>query len=89
MPWTWIALWIAVASTLAFAATAFDKHRARKRGWRIPEARLLGLALLGGSPGLIAGMLVFRHKTAKASFWIAAVAIAAAHLGLAVLILAG
>jgi uncharacterized membrane protein YsdA (DUF1294 family) len=29
------------------------------------------MAFLGGSPGLIAAMLIFRHKTAKTSFQLA------------------
>ncbi len=40
-----------------------DKAKARRRAFRIPEARLFGIALLGGSLGSIAGMYVFRHKT--------------------------
>lgn len=40
-----------------------DKAKARRRAFRIPEARLFGIALLGGSLGSIAGMYFFRHKT--------------------------
>lgn len=40
-----------------------DKARARKKAWRIPEARLFFIALIGGSAGSIAGMYFFRHKT--------------------------
>jgi uncharacterized membrane protein YsdA (DUF1294 family) len=74
--------WIAAVSVATFAATAYDKYRARKGHWRVPEARLLTLALIGGSPGLIAGMLLFRHKTSKLSFRIAAGAIVVLHLAL-------
>lgn len=74
--------WIAVLSVVTFGVTALDKHRARKGQWRIPEARLLTLALVGGSPGLFAGMFLFRHKTSKLSFRIAAGAIAVLHIGL-------
>ncbi len=42
-----------------------DKARAKKRGFRIPEATLFVVALIGGSIGTIAGMLFFRHKTRK------------------------
>lgn len=36
--------------------------------WRIPERTLFTLALLGGSPGAILGMLVFHHKTKHIKF---------------------
>lgn len=40
-----------------------DKRRAIRHEWRIPEATLFLIALLGGSMGSIAGMQLFRHKT--------------------------
>ena len=40
-----------------------DKKRAIKKAWRIPEATLFLVALVGGSIGTIAGMYLFRHKT--------------------------
>jgi uncharacterized membrane protein YsdA (DUF1294 family) len=40
-----------------------DKRRAVKHAYRIPEANLFVIALLGGSIGSIAGMYIFHHKT--------------------------
>ena len=40
-----------------------DKRRASKRAFRIPEATLFLIALIGGSIGSIIGMYTFRHKT--------------------------
>ena len=40
-----------------------DKYRAIRRRWRIPEATLFILALVGGACGGTVGMYSFRHKT--------------------------
>ena len=45
-----------------------DKVKAKKKRWRIPEATLMLTALLGGSPGALAGMYTFRHKTKHLKF---------------------
>ncbi|MGE3310373.1 MAG: DUF1294 domain-containing protein [Limisphaerales bacterium] len=78
-----IPYWIGLVSLVTLGAMALDKHRALRGRWRIPESRLLALALLGGSPGLIAGMLLFRHKVSKTSFRLAAAAIVVVQLGIA------
>jgi uncharacterized membrane protein YsdA (DUF1294 family) len=67
---------IAVAAGIAAAAInlltifafALDKRRAIHGGWRVRESTLLGLALLGGSPGAIWARRRFRHKTRKRPF---------------------
>ena len=45
-----------------------DKRRAQKNMRRIPEATLFLAAVLGGSPGIMLGMRLFRHKTLHTSF---------------------
>lgn len=66
----WLLAWVATASVIAFAAAVIDKARARARpmGRRVREATLLGLAFVGGSPGLVLAMLVARHMVRKGSF---------------------
>jgi len=45
-----------------------DKARSIAGSWRIPESDLLGLALIGGSPGAFLARHLFRHKTRKEPF---------------------
>ena len=61
-------VYILCVSIIAFAAYGIDKRKAEKNKWRIPESVLIMLAVLGGSVGALAGMLVFHHKTKKAEF---------------------
>ena len=56
-----------------FLLFGYDKLQAKRGGWRIPEKVLLGLSLVGGGIGGLAGMLVFRHKTRKNVFWLATI----------------
>ena len=53
---------------IAFCLYGADKRRAKKGMWRIPERRLIGAAVLGGSLGALAGMRVFHHKTLHRKF---------------------
>lgn len=45
-----------------------DKQRAIDGDQRIPEADLLALALVGGSPGALLARKWFRHKTRRSHF---------------------
>ena len=57
-----------VINVITFAAFGLDKRKAKKRKFRIRESVLLGLALIGGSFGAMAGMFLFHHKTRKPAF---------------------
>lgn len=57
-------------NVLAFGLYAMDKRNACYGYRRIPEAVLLGLAVLGGAYGAGMGMLLFRHKTRHTAFCI-------------------
>ncbi|HJC34652.1 DUF1294 domain-containing protein [Mediterraneibacter glycyrrhizinilyticus] len=66
-----ILIWyLSVINFTTWAAYGLDKGRAKSGKWRIPERTLLLLALIGGSLGALAGMIMFRHKTRKAKFFI-------------------
>ena len=58
----------ALMSIAAFLAYATDKHAAQTGRWRIPEANLHVLELLGGWPGALFSQRVLRHKTCKAGY---------------------
>ena len=59
---------LAVMSVVAAATFAWDKRRARAGARRVPEARLLGLALCGGGCGAWWAMQRVRHKTRHLRF---------------------
>jgi len=55
--------YLIIVNLAGFAAMGIDKHKARAGSYRIPEATLFILALIGGSIGSVVGMFFFRHKT--------------------------
>lgn len=80
-------VYLLAINLLDFVLCGADKHRARRGKWRIRERTLLGLAALGGSVGLLAGMRMFHHKTLKPAFQYGAPAILVVQLGLAVFVM--
>ena len=83
-PLAWVAGW----TLPAFAMYGIDKRQAQRAGWRVPEAVLHGLALVGGVIGAWAGRAVFHHKTSKPIFTVVltAASILWAAIALAVLL---
>ena len=75
--------WTAVFGAWAFVLFGFDKWRAGRGGQRVAEATLCWVSALGGWPGGLLGILVFRHKSAKPAFRLK---FAAAFLGWAALV---
>lgn len=64
----WLASWLIALNVVTLAYFGYDKAQARKAARRVPEAVLHTQAALGGSPGALAGMLLFRHKTIDGPF---------------------
>ncbi|HML75164.1 MAG TPA: DUF1294 domain-containing protein [Anaerohalosphaeraceae bacterium] len=77
-------IYLITLSFVTFLFYGYDKHQAVRHGGRIPEAVLNGLALAGGTPGALAGQVVFRHKTRKLSFRAVFIMIAVVQTGLIV-----
>ena len=63
-----ILIYFVVINLVAFFLFGIDKWRARNNAWRISEAALFLVALLGGSVGAKIGMHVWHHKTQHLSF---------------------
>ena len=58
-----LGIYLLILNILGFAFMGIDKRRAIRSAFRIPEATLFAIAILGGSIGSILGMHLFRHKT--------------------------
>ena len=61
--WLILLIYLAAVNLFGLIIMGVDKSRAKRRKWRIPEATLFLVAIIGGSIGSIAGMYLFRHKT--------------------------
>lgn len=66
-----VELYVLFINILSFLLYGFDKLQAirtSKEISRVPEVRLLSIALIGGSIGAILAMIIFRHKIKKFNF---------------------
>jgi len=61
-------VYLLLINAAGFLLMLADKHKARKKLWRIPEATLLLIAVFGGSIGSLLGIYTFRHKTRHLKF---------------------
>ena len=55
-------------NALSFILFGLDKYKAKKGKWRISEAMLLMMAVIGGSIGAWGGMRLWHHKTMHKKF---------------------
>ena len=63
-----ILIYLIAINVVTFFAYGIDKWKAKRSKWRIQEATLLGLAVIGGSIGALLGMKVWHHKTMHKKF---------------------
>ena len=61
-------IYLIFINLLSFVLFAVDKHKAKKKAYRIRESVLLFTAFTGGALGALLSMLIFRHKTQKIKF---------------------
>lgn len=67
---------------IGFSIMGIDKKKAIRNAYRIPEASLFFVALIGGALGTTLGMRFFRHKTKHWYFVVGMPAIFFAQLAL-------
>ncbi len=82
-----ILVYLLLINAAGFLLMLWDKRKAKKNLWRIPEKVLLGCALIGGSFGCLLGMRAARHKTKHPAFSIGLPVILAVHVLLLIIIL--
>ena len=80
-------IWLLIMTVLTFILCAADKFAAKKQMRRVPEKTFFLLSALGGSIGMYAGMLTFRHKTQHWYFKYGIPAIIVAQVALLIVIL--
>ena len=61
-------LYLVAINVVTFLVYGIDKWKAKQGSWRISEATLLILAVIGGSIGALLGMKVWHHKTHHKKF---------------------
>lgn len=79
-------LYTLLINAAGLAIMLLDKRLAIKKRWRVPEATLFLVALLGGAFGEILGMYLFSHKTLHKEFTIGLPLILFLHVALYVVI---
>ena len=57
-----------IINLFTFILYGADKYRAKHDKYRVPEAKLLFFAFIGGALGAVLGMKCFHHKTLKLKF---------------------
>ncbi len=60
--------YLIVINIVTFLVYGIDKWKAKQGSWRISEATLLILAVIGGSIGALFGMKIWHHKTMHKKF---------------------
>ncbi len=60
--------YLLIINIITFITYGIDKYKSIKHKYRISEATLIILAILGGPLGALLGMILFHHKIKKKKF---------------------
>ena len=60
--------YLIIVNIVSFILYGIDKYKAKRGKWRISEATLLMMAVIGGSIGAWVGMRLCHHKTMHKKF---------------------
>ena len=82
-----ILIYLIAINVVTFFAYGIDKWKAKRFKWRISEATLLGMAVIGGSIGAWLGMRVWHHKTMHKKFQLGIPLIIVAQIALVIWII--
>ena len=82
-----ILIYLVAINVVTFFAYCIDKWKAKRSKWRISEATLLGMAVIGGSIGAWLGMRVWHHKTMHKKFQLGIPLIIVAQIALVIWII--
>lgn len=82
-----MAAYFVIVSLFSVIVCLFDKYRARRGGFRVSEATLWWLSVLGGAAAMLATMKTVRHKTRHKKFMIGLPIIIAIHIIIAVVVI--
>lgn len=67
---TLLIIQLCIISLISIFVTVSDKIKAKRGKWRIPEAVLMLLSVLGGSFAMYLTMQLIRHKTKHKKFMV-------------------
>ena len=82
-----IPIYLVAMNVVTFFMYGIDKRKAKRSKWRISEATLLSLAVIGGSIGAWLGMRVWHHKTMHKKFQLGIPLIIVAQIALVIWII--
>lgn len=63
-------LYYLIVAFISIVITIHDKNSARRGRWRVSEATLMGIGLIGGALPMLVTMKLIRHKTKHMKFMI-------------------
>lgn len=61
-------IYYAIVAVISMVITIHDKNSARRGRWRVSEAMLMGIGLIGGALPMFMTMKLIRHKTKHMKF---------------------